>query len=178
MRTLLPFRPAGLRTALVAVLLALPLGGAEPAPPADGRVAFEATWSAAGQRRALRAGEREVVTTHLSGAFIVLRGEGLRRGFRGEALFFSNGRDVHAGTLVLTDDRGDQVFADLEGEASARGAEIRGAIRGGTGAWAGISGDFSFRWRQLVRTPEGEIQGLAEGLKGAFVLPARPETPR
>ena len=99
---------------------------------------------------------------------MVVRGEGLRNGFRGEALFFSNGRDLHVGTLVLTDDRGDQVFCDLSGEASTRGAEIRGTIRGGTGAYGGITGDFSFRWRQLVRTADGEVQGLAEGLKGRY----------
>jgi hypothetical protein len=178
MRTLLPFGLARLRTALLVGLLAQPLGGAEPPAPPDGRVAFEATWSAAGQRLALGAGEREAVATHLSGAFTVLRGEGLRHGFRGEALFYSNGRDVHVGTLVLTDDRGDQVFVDLAGEASVKGTEILGTIRGGTGAWAGISGDFSFRWRQLVRTPDGEIQGLAEGLKGGFVRAPRPERPR
>jgi hypothetical protein len=163
-------RLARLLPLLVAASLARPAAGAEPAPPppADGRVAFEATWSAAGQRRTLKAGDREAVTTHLSGAFTVLRGEGLRHGFRGEALFYSNGRDVHVGTLVLTDDHGDQVLCDLVGEASAAGAEIAGSIRGGTGAYDGITGDFSFRWRQLVRTPDGEVQGLAEGLKGRF----------
>lgn len=178
-------RLARLLPALVAVLLAPPLAWAASPPPApaDGWVVFEATWSAAGRRQVLRSGDREAVTTHLSGAFTVLRGEGLRRGFRGEALFYSNGKDVHAGTLVLTDDRGDQVFCDLDGGASARGAEIRAAILEGTGSYDGIAGDFTFRWRQLVRTPDGEVQGLAEGLKGRYRLKggaavARPEAPR
>ena len=159
-------RLARLLPALVAALLAQPA-------QADGWVAFEATWSAAGRRQVVGAGDREAVTTHLSGALTVLRGEGLRKGYRGEALFYSDGRDVGVGTLVLTDDRGDQVFCDLAGEAAAGGALVRGTIRGGTGAYSEISGDLSFRWRHLVKTPEGDVQGVAEDFKGRYRRTAR-----
>ncbi|MCL4808641.1 MAG: hypothetical protein KJ062_12770 [Thermoanaerobaculia bacterium] len=188
MPTILPTRAvrlARLLPALVVGLLAQRAAtGVEPAapPPADGWVAFEAAWSAAGRRQVLKAGDREVVTAHLSGAFAVVRGEGLPRGFRGEALFYADGRGAGLGTLVLTDDRGDQVFSDLVGEAAAGGPEIRGTIRGGTGAYSGISGELSFRWRHLVKTPDGEVQGVAEDFKGRLRRPARSapekETPR
>jgi hypothetical protein len=174
MPTILPNRAtrlARLLPALVVGLLAQRAAtGVEPvAPaPADGWVAFEATWSAAGRRQVLKAGDREVVTAYLSGAFAVVRGEGLPKGFRGEALLYADGRGAGLGTLVLTDDHGEQVFCDLVGEATAQGAEVRGTIRGGTGAHAGLSGDFSFRWRHLVRTPDGEVQGVAEDLEGRF----------
>lgn len=188
MTTIPPSGPGALvrlLPALLVTLLAFPAAGVRPSAPneADAWVAFEATWSAAGHRRALRAGDREAVTTHLSGAFTVLRGEGLRKGFRGEALFYSDGRNVHVGTLVLTDDHGDQIYCTLAGKATAAGAEIRGAIRGGTGAYSEITGDLSFRWRHLVRTPEGEVQGIADGLKGRYRRvggppPTRAEAPR
>jgi hypothetical protein len=177
MPTVLPFRATRLSRllpALVAALLAWPVGGAEPASaPAAGRwIDFEATWSAAGQRQALRAGNSEAATTHLSGAFTVLNGQGLRKGFRGEALFYSDGREVGAGTLVLTDDRGDQVFCSLVGDATKGGTEIRASIRGGTGAYSGISGRFAFLWRHLVKTPEGGVQGVAQKVGGRYRLPA------
>jgi hypothetical protein len=189
MPTILPSRVTRLARLLPAVAAALlavtPAAGAESQPPAqaDSWVAFEATWSAAGQRRVLRAGERETVTTYFSGALAVLEGKRLPKGFRGEALFYSDGGRAGVGTLVLTDDRSDQLICDLVGEAAAGGARVRGTIRGGTGAYSGVSGDLSFRWRQLVKTPEGEVQGLAEEMRGRYRRPARApatasETPR
>ncbi|MBK9088181.1 MAG: anion permease [Holophagales bacterium] len=55
----------------------------------------------AAQRRVPRAGELETVTTYLSRALTVLEGEGFRKGFRGEALFYSDGRQAGVGTLAL-----------------------------------------------------------------------------
>lgn len=182
MRTILPFgaaRPARLLAALVAGLLAQPLGGAEPpAPvPQDGWMPFEATWSAAGQRRALQAGNREAVTTHLSGTLTIVRGEGFRKGFRGEAIGYSDGAGFGAGTLVLTDDLGDQIYSDLREQASPGGTVYAATIRGGTGAWARIEGQFSFRWRHLVSTPDGEVQGVTVGLAGRYRKPSAAAAP-
>jgi hypothetical protein len=180
MRTLLPFGPKRLRRllpALVAALLAPPLGGAEPpAPePQDGWVAFEGTWSAAGERRTLPAGDREAVTTRLSGALTLLRGEGLRKGFRAEAIGYSDGAGFGAGTLVLTDDRGDQIYSELREQASPGGTVFSATIRGGTGAYVRVEGQLSFRWRHLVSTPDGEIQGMTVGLAGRYRK--RPDDP-
>lgn len=177
MPTILPFRAARLARllpALVAGLLALPLSGAEPA---EGWIAFEATWSAAGHRRVLRAGDREAATTHLSGTMTVLRGEGLRRGFRGEAIGYSDGAAFGVGTLVLTDDHGDRVFCDLREQTSPGGTVYAGTIRGGSGAYSGVTGSFSFRWRHLVTTPEGEVQGMTVGLAGRYRKLAAPPAP-
>lgn len=176
MPTILPPGSArlALLPALVAALLALAATGADaaPPPPDAGWVDFEGTWSASGERRVLKAGDQEAATTHLSGSFTVLRGEGLRKGFRGEALFYGDGRETGVGMLVLTDDAGDQVFCSLAGDAARGGAEIRATIRGGTGRYAGISGTFAFLWRHLVRTPDGEVAGVAEKVGGRYRLPS------
>ena len=133
---------------------------------------FEGTWSASGERRVLKAGDLEAATTHLSGSFTVLRGKGLRKGFGGEALFYGDGRETGVGMLVLTDDVGDQIYCSLAGDAAKGGAEIRATIRGGTGRYAGISGTFAFLWRHLVRTPDGEVAGVAGKVGGRYRLPA------
>ena len=174
MPTFLPTRATRLARLLPALVVALlaaePSGGAESPLPAqaDGWVAFEATWSAAGQRRVLQAGDREAATTYLSGAFTVLRGEGFRKGFRAEAIGYSDGAGFGAGTLVLTDDRGDQVYCDLREQASPGGTVYAATIRGGTGAYARIEGQLTFRWRHLVSTPDGEMQGMTVGLAGRY----------
>jgi hypothetical protein len=171
MRTLLPCGPKRLRRllpALVVAVLAPPLGGAEPPAPQDGWVAFEGAWSAAGQRRSLPAGDREAATTHLSGALTIVRGEGFRKGFKAEAIGYSDGAGFGAGTLVLTDDRGDQIFSELREQSSPGGTVYAATIRGGTGAYARIEGQLSFRWRHLVNTPDGELQGMTVGLAGRY----------
>ncbi len=176
MPTILPTRVARLARLLpalvVALLAAAPSAGAE-SPLPDGWVAFEGTWSAAGQRRTLPAGDREAATTYLSGTLTILRGEGFRKGFRAEAIGHSDGAGFGAGTLVLTDDRGDQIYSGLREQASPGGTVYAATIRGGTGAYARIEGQLSFRWRHLVSTPDGDVQGVTVGLAGRYrKLPA------
>lgn len=154
---------------LAAALLGAPAAGAES--PEAGWVPFEASLLASGQRQALKAGPFEAATTHLSGSIVVQRGEGLRTGFRGEALLYGDGRDGGVGTLVLTDDHGDQIVCGLAGDAAKGGTEVRATIRGGTGRYEGIAGEFTFVWRHLVRTPDGEVSGGSEKAVGRFRLP-------
>lgn len=176
-------RIARLLPVLLGAFLAHSAGGVPPAAPTEAWVPFEASLSATGQRQVLKAGPLEAAATHLSGSFVVRRGEGLRKGFRGEALIYGDGREVGVGTLVLTDDHGDQVFCSLVGDAATGGTEVRATIRGGTGRYDGIAGSFAFLWRFLVKTPDGEVSGFAEKVGGQYRLPsgrqpARPEAQR
>lgn len=41
-----------------------------------------------------------------------------------------------------------------------------GTITGGTGRYAGISGEYSFTWQYVVPAEDGRIQGRAVGLTG------------
>ena len=164
--------------ALVAAFLGAFATAAAPPAAEPGWTPFEASLSASGQRQVLEAGPLEASTTHLSGSFAVRRGEGLRKGFRGEALVYGDGREVGVGTLVLTDDHGDQVFCSLVGDATREGAQVRATIRGGSGRYEGVEGDFTFLWRFLVKTSEGEVSGFAEKVEGRFRLPAAAPKPR
>ncbi len=170
-------RPGGSRAAtLVAAglfaLFASPAGWWSEAravsPAGDGWIRFEGSWSAAGQRRALRAGTREAAITHLSGSLVVLKGEGLRRGFRAEAVAWDDGAGSGGGVLVLTDDRGDKVFCDLKGSTSTAGRVVEATIGGGTGIYADLVGDFSFRWQLLAKGEGDDVQGLTLSLGGRY----------
>lgn len=141
---------------------------AQPPPPADGWVAFEANWSASGHQHTLAMGDRKASIFELAGPFLVTSGEGLSRGFRAEAIGFVDRGSIGIGRLLLTDERGDEIFNDLQGQAPGTGTRIRGTISGGTGRYAGLVGDFEFDWRYVIHAADGAIQGRAVGLKGRF----------
>jgi hypothetical protein len=142
---------------------------AQGPPPADAWRTFEGTWSAAGQRQTLPTeGAQPAAIVRLSGAVVLTGGAGLSRGFRGEAIAFDDGRSVSAGRAVWTDERGDRIFIELKGEPYQSGRRIAGTITGGTGRYAGMTGDLSFTWKYVVAGEAGEVQGLAVGLKGRF----------
>jgi hypothetical protein len=161
-------------TALLALALPAMTTGqpvTTPASMADGWIPFEGSWSAAGHHRTLRVGGLETGTFHLSGTFAVAKGEGFRKGFRAEAIGYEDGAGSGAGSMVLTDDRGDQVYCRLKGAASKRSQLIVATITGGSGSYAGLAGDFSFEWRYLTKVENGQIQGFAVDLKGRYRRP-------
>jgi hypothetical protein len=156
----------GLVLLVSAVLGIAPAAPAQPAPPGAWRD-FEGTWSATGQRQVLTAGGGHVAATiQLSGALVITGGEGLSRGFRGEAIGFDDGANLSVGKSVWTDERGDRIFSDLRGEAIGTGRRILGTITGGTGRYAGLTGEYSLIWQYVVEAERGTIQGRAVDLRG------------
>lgn len=153
----------------LAVAAATLAGQAQGPPPADGWRTFEGTWSAAGQRQTLPTeGAQPASIVRLSGAVVLTGREGLGRGFRGEAIAFDDGQRVSAGRAVWTDERGDRIFIELNGEPVQSGRRITGTIMGGTGRHAGMTGDLAFTWQYVIAGDGTEVQGLAVGLKGRY----------
>jgi len=157
----------------LAVLLVLAGAAAAPAgqeaAPAQGAWrTFDGSWSASGQRQMLPVGSgRQAAVFQLSGAVVLTSGEGLSRGFRGEAIGFDDGAAVSAGSAVWTDQRGDQIFSRLTGEALREGRRISGTVTGGTGRYAGLEGEYTLVWQYLVAGEGGgTVQGRAVDLKG------------
>jgi hypothetical protein len=136
-------------------------------PPKVQDYPFEGSWSAAGTRQALAMGpDRKAVILYLSGSLLLTVQENLSRGFRCEAMGFDDGENLSVGECLWTDDQGDQIFCKLKGQAIATGRHITGTITGGTGRYAGITGEFEFDWQYVVQGPDGTIQGRTVGLKG------------
>lgn len=142
-------------------------GAGEGAPSPEAWRAFEGTWSASGRRQVVAVeGGAVAAVVELSGAVVLTAGEGLSRGFRGEAIGFDDGQDVSVGRCVWTDENGDRVFSRLKGEPLQKGRRLVGTVTGGTGRYAGLEGEYSFTWQYLVPAEEGAIQGRAVDLKG------------
>ncbi len=164
-------RPGAGASALALATLALVSACRAQAPPAatGDWQAFTGTWTASGERHTLPTeDDGTAVILRLSGAVVLAADGGLGRGFRGEIIGFNDGRDVSAGRWVWTDERGDQLFGEVKGEPVQTGRRFVGTITGGSGRYAGISGEYEFRWQSVVTTEEGTIQGRTVGLEGRY----------
>jgi hypothetical protein len=135
----------------------------------DGWRSVEGTLSATGQRQTLPTESgRPAATVQLSGPVAITAGEGLSRAFRSEAIGFDDGAGLTVLRGVWTDDRGDRIFTALTGETVASGRRIAATITGGTGRYAGITGEYSFEWQYVVEAEAGAISGRAIGLRGRY----------
>lgn len=161
---------------LASVVLALAATGCGPAPqaplwafPASGWHEFEGSWNGAGTRRFLTLGEgRRAALLDLRGTML-LAGPGKPGvGFRAETIALTDSATGVVGRSVWTDERGDRVFSEVKGEGTAARNRITGTFLGGTGRYAGITGDYAFSWQYVVESEDGSIQGRATGLKGRF----------
>ena len=160
-------RPALAAGSLALALVgALPAAAGEAAPSAEWR-AFEGSWSVSGRRSTVpvESGAAAAVV-EVSGAVVLTSGEGLSRGFLGEAVGFDDGQGTSLGRAVWTDEHGDRLFSRLKGEPLETGRRILGTITGGTGRYAGLEGEYSFTWKYVLSAEDGAIQGRAVRLEG------------
>jgi hypothetical protein len=155
---------------LVAAAIAAQAPASAPqAAGGDGSRSFEGTLSATGQRQTIPTESgRPAAAMHLSGPVAITAGEGLSRGFRGEVVGFDDGAGLTLLRGVWTDAHGDRIFSALRGEAIASGRRIAATITGGTGRYAGITGEYSFEWQYVVEAEAGTISGRAIGLRGRY----------
>lgn len=156
---------------LAAVLLtaACGLSGSPASPvPSDGEWhLFEGTWTAAGTRRTLRLGpEDHAAIFEMTGSMLLTGAQRPALGFRAQAIGFSDSRAGMQGRCVWTDERGDMVYSEMRGEAVGSGNHIVGTFMGGTGRYAGMTGDYTFQWKYVVDAEDGQVSGRAVNLKG------------
>lgn len=145
-----------------------------PSAPGPGETrTFEGTWSASGSRRTLQLepGHKATIIS-LTGSLLLTGERGLGVGFHGEAIGFSDNVAGGTGRCVWTDQRGDKIFSQLHGEPMGTGSRVVGTITGGTGRWAGITGEYELQWQYLIEADDGTIGGRAVGLKGRATIPA------
>ena len=54
----------------------------------------------------------------------------------------------------------------MRGEGTSTGNRIVGTFVGGTGRYAGATGEYTFSWRFVLEAEDGTVQGQSVGLKG------------
>ncbi len=155
---------------VVALLLTAACGrsdGTPQTPPAGEWHAFEGSWTAAGTRRTLRLGADErAAIFELTGTVLLSGAQRPSVGFRAQAIGFSDSRSGMQGRCVWTDERGEMVYSELKGEAVGSGNRIVGTFVGGTGRYAGLTGDYTFQWQYIIDAEDGAVSGRVVDFKG------------
>lgn len=146
---------------------------AEPAGDSGESLTFEGTWTASGTRHTLELepGHRAAVFD-LTGSLLLTGPHRPAAGFRARAMGFTDSATGMIGRCVWTDERGDQVFCELKGQAVASGNHIVGTFTGGTGRYAGVTGEYEFEWQYVIEADDGAVSGRVVGLKGRAHLAA------
>ncbi len=127
---------------------------------------FSGSWSARGQRQVIPTeGSGSAAIVHLSGAVVLARTD-LDGGLLAEVIAFEDGQKLSVGRAVWTDTRGDRVFSELRGEPVATGRRVVGTITGGTGRYAGVTGDYALTWQYVAQDADDVIQGRSVDLRG------------
>jgi hypothetical protein len=159
--------------AALAIALACARQEGVASPPAGEWLEFGGSWTATGERRTLSLGpELRTAVFDLSGALVLTGADRPAVGFRARAIGWSDGAGLQ-GRAVWTDERGDEAWSELRGEAVASGNRITGTFTGGTGRYAGVAGDYRFEWQYVLESEDGSVSGRAVGLSGrARLAPA------
>jgi hypothetical protein len=166
-------RGTGLLVAMVAMVALAACTGEAPPPRAgvDGWYEFQGSWNAAGNRRTLHlAGDRRASVLDLSGT-LLLAGPGRPGvGFRADAIGMGDSVTGLIGRAVWTDENGNRIYSELRGGGTAKGQRVVGTFVGGTGRYAGATGDYAFTWQYVIETEDGTVQGRGTDLAGRVRL--------
>ena len=128
---------------------------------------FSGSWNAAGSRQTISLGaDRRASILRLSGTMLLAGPNRPGVGFRSEVIALVDSATGLVGRSVWTDERGDQVFSELQGEGTATNNHLQGTFLGGTGRFAGATGSYEFSWQLVMEAEDGSIQGRAVELKG------------
>lgn len=155
--------------ALVTVLLAGACGQPPPpaAPATSGEIRhFTGTWSFTGNRQLmpLAAGDQAAIFA-VKGSLLLAGRERPTLGVRAEIIGFSDSQTGMVGRSVWVDHHGDKAFSELSGESALPGHAIKGRFTGGTGRYAGVTGEYTFTWQRLSESEDG-VSGRVTDLAG------------
>jgi hypothetical protein len=134
---------------------------------ADEKQGFTGDWTTIGTRQVLDLGPgQQAVIFQLSGSLLLNGKQRINRGFQAQVIGFSDTTTGLQGRSVWTDEKGDKVFSELSGEGLGPGLLIEGKLIGGTGRYAGVSGEYSFKWKRIGAFEGSELTGRVVDLNG------------
>src|SRR5215468_2988868 len=136
---------------------------------------FQGTWTAAGTRHIMQLdGDRRASVLIVNGSLVLSGPARPGVGFRSEAIVFNDSATGMIGRAVWTDEKGDQVYSELQGTGTASNNKITGTFVGGTGRFVGVTGTYEFSWRYMLADEEGAVEGQSMGLRGRARLNGQP----
>jgi hypothetical protein len=153
-------------------IFALAACGPTSAPPSAGTAAgewheFNGSWNGSGQRHTIPlGGDRRASLVDLTGSMLLAGPSRPGVGFRAEVVALGDTATGIVGRAVWTDENGDQIYSELHGDGIVAGNRIAATFLGGTGRYAGATGDYKFTWQYVLEAEDGTVQGRAVGLEG------------
>src|SRR3954469_12912359 len=156
------------RCLLGLAFVAMACGRAEsPQPQTGAPLEFSGSWNGLGSRHSIAlGGERVGSIVNLKGTMLLAGAGRPGVGFQSEVIGLTDTTTGFQGRSVWTDEHGDQVFSELQGEGTAAHNQITGTILSGTGRYAGVTGSYEFSWQSVWEGEEGAVQGRAVDLHG------------
>jgi len=128
---------------------------------------FEGSWNGAGSRHTISLGDDRLGSIVDLKGTMLLAGPGRPGvGFHSEVIGLADSATGFQGRSVWTDEHGDQVYSELQGEGTAARNHVTGTILSGTGRYAGATGSYEFSWQWVMEGEDGAVQGRAVDLKG------------
>jgi hypothetical protein len=138
-----------------------------PAVAAGEFLEFDGSWNGVGTRHTIPLGGTRVGSiVNLKGTMLLAGSGRPGVGFHAEVIGLVDSASGFQGRSVWTDEHGDQVFSELDGEGTAAKNRITGTILSGTGRYTGATGSYEFSWQSVMEAEDGSIQGRAVDLKG------------
>jgi hypothetical protein len=132
---------------------------------------FTGSWNGVGTRRTIPLGtDRRGSILDLSGSMLLAGPNRPGVGFRAEIIALVDSANGLLGRSVWTDERGEQVYSELQGQGTADRNRITGKIVGGSGRYSGATGSYEFSWKWVMELEDGTVQGRAMDLKGRILL--------
>ena len=139
---------------------------------------FQGTWTAAGNRQFISlGGTHRASIANFRGSLLLTGASRPGVGFRADAIVLNDSATGMIGRSVWTDDRGDQIYSELQGEGTSTGNKIVGTFLGGTGRYSGATGTYQFSWRFVLQDEEGNVEGQSVGLNGRIRAPSPSAAP-
>lgn len=134
---------------------------------------FEGTLTASGARQTLDFMEdRTVFTFTLEGHINLVNAVGETGDFWAKWIGLWDTQTGGSARCVWDDMNGQQIYVALTGTQLEKGATLTGELVGGTGAFKGIQGNFSFTWTSVsLNTGDDVMAGFAKNIKGTYQLP-------
>ena len=128
---------------------------------------FSGTMTLTGPRQTLpAAGDRPATTFQLSGTALLSGEKRPAQGYRTEIIGYSDTRRGMQASSVWTDRNGDRAFSELRADEAGPDRPVIGTFIGGTGRYAGITGEYRFTWQYMVGNEEGGVGARVTDLQG------------
>jgi hypothetical protein len=137
---------------------------------------FKGTMIANGTRTPFPFGDgRQVFTFRLGGHVSLQTPLGKKKDYWSECIGLADSITGVVGRCTWKDLDGPEIYLTIQSDKLQQGSQVTGTIVGGSGKFAGISGDLSFNWSSVITQTDADgsvnVTGQTRNLAGSYRLP-------